>query len=714
MSGVEGLTGTVLRGRYQLDTRRQEATSGASATGTQQYSATDLSTNETVSVRLTELSRLVDPALGSTTEADALEMFERQCETAITLSHPTIETILDHGDATINGERYGFVVAVPLDGGSLREFLDRGRRLTPSQALVVGIDVCRALDAAARQGVIHGDIRPARLVFGLDRRVRLVGFGAPLRATDSLGVEQANYAAPELETGVQRSSTSDVYSLALTLVEAMTGVVPFGSDSVQGAFANRNGKLLPVSADFGALAQVIERAARPNPDERFSPREFGQALVKAAEQMPRPTPVDIVGTGLFDEDVAATDPTNPTARPIIAGDGPRSTKPAPPPVEFSPPRSEPGSPILIRTTPGLGNIEPSVPTGVSNASDPAPSGPLQLGLDPTGPVVLTVDELRELNSQDQTAQVASPKKSRWGLRIAIVALVIAVLGGGGLVAYNTVLNPANLVPKLTGIDEGEARNQISRYGWKVIIKKERSDDVETGQVIRTDPIEGVSLKKRDSIVLYVSEGKTLSTLVDVSGKTTEEARAALEGIGLVVSLVDTPDEAVPAGTVISWSVPDQPTLKAGDSLMKGTTVDVRVSTGPALRDVPDLTGLSLDEATAKLAELGLKAKKADTDMPHPTIAFGKVVSQVPAAASKAPRDSEVLVTLSAGQKTTLIPTIYNRDFATVKQRLEDAGMVIGKVTGNKSRGLKSASINGKVVKNFSRVIVGQTVDLVFP
>jgi hypothetical protein len=63
---------------------------------------------------------------------------------------------------------------------------------------------------------------------------------------------------------------------------------------------------------------------------------------------------------------------------------------------------------------------------------------------------------------------------------------------------------------------------------------------------------------------------------------------------------------------------------------------------------------------------------------------------------------------------TLIPSIYGHDLATVKERLEKAGMVVGKVSGNTKRGLRKALIGGKQVKNFARVIVGETVDLEFP
>jgi beta-lactam-binding protein with PASTA domain len=90
------------------------------------------------------------------------------------------------------------------------------------------------------------------------------------------------------------------------------------------------------------------------------------------------------------------------------------------------------------------------------------------------------------------------------------------------------------------------------------------------------------------------------------------------------------------------------------------------------------------------------------------------MAQLPAAAEKLAKGGTVTITISKGQTTTLIPTIYGKDLDTVKKRLLEYGMVIGKVTGNTKRGLKRALIDGKVVKNYERVIVGKTVDLVFP
>lgn len=695
MREPENMPGTVLGGRYELTQVRGEA--ALSVSGSALFDATDLSSNEVVSIRLSPLERLVDPALGSTTTTDAQVLFEQQADVASSLRHPCIEAVLDHGEAIIDGERYVYIVAERLAGGSLREFIDRGRRLTPSQSLIVGIDVCRALDAAAKQGITHGDLRPSRLVFGLDKRVRVVGFGSPVRPFDSIGLEQALYGAPELAEGGARGASSDVYSLALILVEAMTGEVPFAAETVAAAFSNRAGKLLPVSADFGALAQVLERAGRSDAGERFSPREMGQALVQAAEKMARPTPIDIVGGGLFDTDLA-TEATQPAERPDFSQAEPVQNV-------------APDGPILIRTTPKVDSPTGPIPLAIIDPTDPT-LAPLTIGGDDTGPIAVDVEMLQQLAAQDPTSQVEVPKK-KWRTRILAAALAVVLLLGGSAAAYMTVLNPKNPVPALVGIAEAEARNQIAKFGWGITIVKERSDDVDTGAVIRTDPVTGVNVAKRDTITLVISEGRTLSVLEDVSGLAAADALAKIEALGLVAQQADVADETIAAGTVISWSIPDQPTLTEGDSVVKGTTVVVNVSSGPAPRVIPDLTGKTLLEATAELTALGLVVAEAPSAS-HPEIASGKISVQLPLAGESLAKGGTVTVTVSSGQVFRPLPAIYRQKFDVVKRFLEQNGMVVGTVTGNKSRGLVSASIDGRVVRDFQRVVVGKKVDLKFP
>ena len=112
-----------------------------------------------------------------------------------------------------------------------------------------------------------------------------------------------------------------------------------------------------------------------------------------------------------------------------------------------------------------------------------------------GPIVLDADTLATLAAEDETTQVVRPKK-RWGRRIAIAVVVVALIAGVGVGSYFTVLNPKNPVPGLIGLTEAEARNQVSPFGWGVVVKKERSDQVQAGQIIRTNPVLGANLAKR--------------------------------------------------------------------------------------------------------------------------------------------------------------------------------------------------------------------------
>ena len=224
---------------------------------------------------------------------------------------PHLARILDWGSDRWNQHESRFVTVEQLGGGSLRDVLDRGRTLTPSQTLSVGLDVLRALDVVHRAGLVHGDVRPSTIVFDDAGVPRLIDVGLGQLLGRCCGPTRCTSATTGRCTSPRRSPTeqsivpkSDVYSLCLTMLECVTGRVPFVGDSTVATLNNRMNKLLPVSADLGPLAAVLERAGRPDPEGRSSVGEFGQALVRTAERLPRPTPIPVFGTGLFDLDEA--------------------------------------------------------------------------------------------------------------------------------------------------------------------------------------------------------------------------------------------------------------------------------------------------------------------------------------------------------------------------------------------------------------------------
>src|SRR5215510_8054659 len=269
--------GRVLGGRYRLVAA---VGTGASATV---YQADDVQLRRRVAVKVLHPSLAEDSAF--------LRRFQAEAQAAAALSHPNIMAVFDWGA----DERAPYLVLEYLGGGSLRAMLDRGRLLSPSQALLVGLEAARDLDYAHRRGFVHRDIKPANLLFGEDRRLRIADFGlaraiaeAAWTEPDGVVLGTTRYASPEQARGLAVDGKTDVYSLTLTLIEAVTGQVPFAADTTVATLMNRLDKLMPVSADLGPLASVLERAGRPEPSERYDAGELARALVKAAERLPRP------------------------------------------------------------------------------------------------------------------------------------------------------------------------------------------------------------------------------------------------------------------------------------------------------------------------------------------------------------------------------------------------------------------------------------------
>ena len=656
MAGTDSMIGAVLAHRYRIDA----PLSGGSG-NSDVFEATDIRSRKRVVLRLSTAESLVDLESGVLTATDGVELFKRQTQMLAAMSHASLAAIEDWGTETIVGTLYVFTVLESYSGGTLRQILDRGRRLTPSQALVAGLDVCRALHFIHGKGWVHGDVRPANIFIGDDGRVRLAGLGMKrMVVAEKMSIEQANYAAPEIASGEQPSAQSDVYSLATTLLESITGVLPFSGDTAAITLANRVGKLLPVSADLGPIAAPLERAGRPDASERFAALDFGKALAGIAEKMPLPTPIEPIAASSFAEVIEQKEAehTGELARPKIDA-----------------------------------TQDATIPVSVST--------------DPTKSTLKIKDE-----AKDEPIVVASENEERRHKRLWVIGAVIALLVAG-VVGFRVVVKQSHTIPPLAGIIEGEARNLIASNGWTIVVVTERNDDIPAGSVVRTEPEEGSKLKEGQTLTIVVSEGPTFATLPDVSGADAQSAIDQLTALGLVVTPRDTNSEEVPAGTVIGWNVPEQPGLNPGDQLLKGTAIDVLVSVGPELREVPTLVGLKLEDAQKVVADLGLTlietppAKSNGADK-------GLIGAQSPIPGEKVPRDTGIAYSISLGPDLVQLPYIVGNRLDTVQTRLKDAGFVVGSITGNQSGKLKQALIGGKSVKNLTMVARGATVDLVFP
>jgi len=282
MSRMTDQIGRVLSGRYRLIA---PVGTGASA---QVYLADDVRLRRRVAVKILHAALADDEAF--------LRRFRAEAQSAAALNHPNIVAVYDWGDD--DGAPY--IVTEYLSGGSLRAVLDTGVRLSQSQALMVGLEATRALDYAHRRGFVHRDVKPANILFGEDRRLRIADFGLARALAEAAWTEPqgavlgtARYASPEQAQGQAVDGRADVYSLGLVLIEAVTGTVPFAADTTIATLMARVGKPVEVPDALGPLQKPLTRAGLPDAADRPDAGELAIALMATAEDLPRPEPLPL-------------------------------------------------------------------------------------------------------------------------------------------------------------------------------------------------------------------------------------------------------------------------------------------------------------------------------------------------------------------------------------------------------------------------------------
>jgi serine/threonine-protein kinase len=139
------------------------------------------------------------------------------------------------------------------------------------------------------------------------------------------------------------------------------------------------------------------------------------------------------------------------------------------------------------------------------------------------------------------------------------------------------------------------------------------------------------------------------------------------------------DEALPAGSILAWSVGGTPN-PVGQQVPTGTGIDVVLSQGPAPRTIPDFVNHSFDETNASLTGGRLQVQQLEPQFSD-TVAAGNVVALNPPAGTQVARDSVVQVTVSKGPETVPLPDLKGQTVAQAKATLESLGLALGGTSG---------------------------------
>jgi eukaryotic-like serine/threonine-protein kinase len=233
-----------------------------------------------------------------------LVLFEHEARAVARLQHPHVVHVYDYG--TEDGQPY--MVMELLQGENLAERLRRTRTMAPAAFLPLLAQIAKALTAAHEADIVHRDLKPGNIFLtyrGADVTVKILDFGI---ATAHRGAGKGGqglvgtppYMSPEQTRSEDLDHRTDLWSLAVICYQALTGQLPFSSDSPNLYMRICMGSYPPPSSILPGLDPAFDaffaRALAKAPDQRFSSaQQLAGAFARLIhEESPRPTKILVV------------------------------------------------------------------------------------------------------------------------------------------------------------------------------------------------------------------------------------------------------------------------------------------------------------------------------------------------------------------------------------------------------------------------------------
>jgi len=255
----------LIGGRYQLEHRIAR---GGMA---EVWLASDTFLHRQVAVKL------LKPHLAN--DANVAERFRREAVACAGITHPNIVAVYD---CIEHGGRQAVIMQF-VQGKSLRDVLDKQKKLKPQLTIHIGLSVAAALEEAHRQNFVHRDVKPGNILLTKDARCLLADFGIAKAlvssgddlTNDNIMMGTAKYLSPEQVRGKPLDGRADLYGLGLVLYECLAGRVPFvGETDADTALARLQreptdlARLRPSLSPN--LVKVIHKLLARNPDHRYA------------------------------------------------------------------------------------------------------------------------------------------------------------------------------------------------------------------------------------------------------------------------------------------------------------------------------------------------------------------------------------------------------------------------------------------------------------
>lgn len=511
-----------------------------------------------------------------------LERFRQEAEAAARLTHPHIAQVFDYGEQ--DGSH--FIVMEYLPPRTLKDLIAERGPLPPRIVVEIGIQLCDALKYAHSNGIVHRDVKPQNILFTPDGHVKVTDFGI----ARALGASTTLTAGGQVMGSVHYISPEQIQGGGATARSDVysTGVL---------LFETLTGKV-PFDAET-PVAVAVKHLQEPLPSVRSLRPEVPAAL-------------DMVISNALRKDPAAR---YPSAQDLMA-DLIR--------VRDGLPVNETAVPPQVAPTTALPRVRVEAPTQVVTPPPPPRAAPV-----PPEPLV-------------------SP--ATWVL-VAITAvgvigaLLFVYLRGPRPQPGTAPAKTLVLVPDVRGMSQQQADQVLTGAGLVMVYRPAESKaGTEPGTVVAQQPAANQQVEPGSAVQVWVTVGEETVEVKDVAGLNWQDAQDELARAGLRTRLVQKFGTGKPKDTVVSQD--PRPGVRVAKNEVVTLYIAAEQEAPPPVQvEVPDVTGLTEDEAKDKLDEVGLKMKvagKVETEEAEP----GTVLRQDPAAGKKVDKNSTVEVRLA--------------------------------------------------------------------
>lgn len=575
--------------------------------------------------------------------------FRREAQSAASLNHPNIVAVYDTGEEIIE-DAVGRSIAVPyivmeyVEGHTVKDLISDGTAVPINEAVEIVSGVLSALDYSHANHLVHRDIKPGNIMLTSDGKIKVMDFGIARALTDSQAtmtqtnavVGTAQYLSPEQARGETVDARSDLYSTGVVLFELLTGRPPFKGDSAVAVAYQHVEQIPPTPSSIlsdipDSLDRVVLKALAKNREDRYP---TAAAMLSDLQRVSR---------GL---DVAAP-PADSWATEVLPTSGRVGAQTA---------ATMPMSAVAPH---GGGQATAATSTSLPPVAERA----------------------------DAVEEASKARKRRTAIIASVVVIALLLIGGSVWALTRRAAAPETVaVPTVVGLSQANAKAQIEAAGfvWELNPEKVASDSVEEGSVASTDPAGGTQAEKGSTVRVTISSGPDSVVLPDnLVGMTPEDARKAIEALGLKWEL----DSSKVASDTVAEGKVAQTNPSPGSKVKAGQTIRVYLSSGSDEVEVPDLDGMSQDQARSALKAVGLElgnVTSVDSEKDK-----DRIVAQDPVTGTKVKKGTTIGVSVSNGKTAQVeIPTVVGTSSEDAQAQLKALGLnvTVEEVAGNQPAG----------------------------